>query len=101
MGLAEAVTILFRDEHVLVASKPAGMLSVPMHGARGAPGAPEDSGVSLPAALKAQGIHVLPVHRLDREVSGAVLFALDETTRERLDAAFRERSVRKTYWAPL
>jgi RluA family pseudouridine synthase len=90
MGLAAAVTILFRDEHLLVASKPAGMLSVATPGA---------SGVALPAVLKSQGVRVLPVHRLDRDVSGAVLFALDEPTRERLDAAFRDRAVQKTYWA--
>jgi RluA family pseudouridine synthase len=88
--LAAPLTILYRDEHVLVVSKPAGMLSVPS----------SDAGEStLTGALKEQGIRAFPVHRLDREVSGAVLIALDEPTRADLEALFRERAVRKTYWA--
>ena len=39
------------------------------------------------------------MHRLDREVSGAVILALDEETREGLECAFRERAIEKTYWA--
>jgi 23S rRNA-/tRNA-specific pseudouridylate synthase len=39
------------------------------------------------------------VHRLDRDVSGATLLALDEETRRLLDAMFRERKLSKTYWA--
>jgi 23S rRNA pseudouridine1911/1915/1917 synthase len=84
------IPILYRDDHVLVVSKPAGILSVPTPGA---------SGLSLPEALEHDGIRALPVHRLDREVSGATLFALDEATRADLETAFRERTVRKTYWA--
>jgi 23S rRNA pseudouridine1911/1915/1917 synthase len=86
----EPVPILHRDAYLLVASKPAGMLSVPTPGA---------VGVTLPDALREQGFAVLPVHRLDREVSGAVILALDEETRAGLEAAFRDRAVQKTYWA--
>lgn len=89
-GARELVPILHRDDRVLVVSKPAGMLSVPTPGA---------AGLSLPEALARQGIRGLPVHRLDREVSGATLFALDEEARAHLEQAFRDRSVRKTYWA--
>jgi len=86
----EPVPILFRDAHLLVVSKPAGMLSVSTPGA---------VGLSLPDALRRDGLEVLPVHRLDREVSGAVILALDDETREGLEHAFRERTIRKTYWA--
>jgi 23S rRNA pseudouridine1911/1915/1917 synthase len=86
----EPVPILFRDAHLLVVSKPAGMLSVSTPGA---------VGLSLPDALRREGLEALPVHRLDREVSGAVILALDEETREGLEHAFRERTVQKTYWA--
>ena len=88
--MGAALTILYRDEHLLVVSKPAGMLSVPATSAEGS---------ALPDALRAQGIRAIPVHRLDRDVSGAVLLALDETTRQALDAMFRARAVHKTYWA--
>lgn len=73
-----------------MADKPAGVSSVPDGGV---------NGPSLPELLRAQGLRVVPVHRLDREVSGAVLFALDEAMRDELVELFRARAVRKTYWA--
>lgn len=39
------------------------------------------------------------VHRLDRPVSGVVLFARTSKALSRLAEMFRTRSVRKTYWA--
>lgn len=38
-------------------------------------------------------------HRLDRPVSGAVLFAKTSKALERMNALFRENRVKKTYWA--
>ena len=81
--MAESLPILHRDEHLLVVDKPPGVLSVP----------------ELPELLARAGITALPVHRLDRDVSGALLLALDEQTRAALEALFRERAVKKTYWA--
>ena len=75
--------ILFRDERLLVVDKPPGVLSLP----------------ELPERLARQGIEALPVHRLDRDVSGALILALDEETRAALETLFRERAVKKTYWA--
>jgi 23S rRNA pseudouridine1911/1915/1917 synthase len=86
----DPVPILHRDDHLLVVDKPAGMLSVP---------APGVGGLSLPEALSKDGYTAIPVHRLDRDVSGAVIFALDQETRAGLELAFRERAVEKTYWA--
>ncbi len=84
------IPILYTDEHLLVADKPAGLLTVPLHG---------DKEADLVARLAEQGERVIPVHRLDREVSGAVLFARDSATREALESLFRARSIAKTYWA--
>jgi RluA family pseudouridine synthase len=85
-----SVEILYSDDHLVVASKPSGMLSVPSPGA---------SGRTLVEALRARGIEALPVHRLDRDVSGAIVLARDEPTRAALEEAFRGRIVTKTYWA--
>ena len=38
-------------------------------------------------------------HRLDRPVSGVVLFAKTSKALERINAMFRESRIRKTYWA--
>ena len=84
------IPILYRDEHLLVADKPRGLLSV---------ATPGTGGRTLPQVLGEQGARVLPVHRLDREVSGAILFALSEEMRAALEALFRERRIEKTYWA--
>lgn len=78
-----SLSILFEDEHLVVVSKPAGMLTVP----------------EVPRRLREHGFAVEAVHRLDREVSGALLLARHTTVRERLEAQFRERRVRKVYWA--
>ncbi|MDR1527616.1 MAG: RluA family pseudouridine synthase [Dysgonamonadaceae bacterium] len=39
------------------------------------------------------------VHRLDRPVSGVVLFAKTSKALERMNALFRDGQIRKTYWA--
>ena len=39
------------------------------------------------------------VHRLDRPVSGVVLFAKTSKALERLNEMFRDKTVQKTYWA--
>jgi 23S rRNA pseudouridine1911/1915/1917 synthase len=88
--LKSSLSILHRDEHLLVVSKPAGVLSVPV---------PDGAGPSLPELLAREGFRVRPVHRLDRDVSGVVLFALDPQTQAGLEQQFRERTVEKTYWA--
>ncbi len=85
----KAIPLLYRDEHLIVADKPAGLLSVPAEGS---------AERALPDALAEQGIEALPVHRLDREVSGTIVLALHEEAREALDALFRERAVEKVYW---
>jgi len=87
---AREIPLLYVDEHLLVADKPAGMLSVPT---------PNAEGRTLLDALRAQKLGPLTVHRLDRETSGAILFARDPGTRAALEEMFRLRAVKKTYWA--
>ena len=85
-----AIEILYEDERLLVALKPAGMLSVESPGAQGR---------TIVQALRSQGREVIPVHRLDRDVSGAIVLAKDAETRALLEDLFRGRKVTKTYWA--
>jgi 23S rRNA pseudouridine1911/1915/1917 synthase len=84
------VDVLYADDRLVVVSKPHGMLSVPSPGARG---------TTVVQALRAQGVDALPVHRLDRDASGAMVLARDDETRARLEDLFRGRKVGKTYWA--
>jgi 23S rRNA pseudouridine1911/1915/1917 synthase len=81
--------LLFEDEQLLVVLKPAGVLSVPDAAA---------GSRSVPELMAAAGLKVLAVHRLDREVSGVLLLARDEVTRDALQDQFRAGTVRKFYW---
>lgn len=47
----------------------------------------------------ASGRDLYPVHRLDRDTSGIVLFAKDQDTHRSLSILFEGREVQKTYWA--
>ena len=88
---AARVPVLFEDEDLLVVSKPSGLLSVPTPGAQGK---------TLLDALTAEGhAALLPVHRLDRDVSGLVVLAKHEAARAALENLFRGRAVKKLYWA--
>jgi RluA family pseudouridine synthase len=78
-----SIPVLHEDEHLIVVSKPSGLLSVP----------------DLARRLHEQGLDAEPVHRLDRDVSGTLVCARDAGARERLQDLFREREVKKTYWA--
>jgi RluA family pseudouridine synthase len=84
------VEILHQDERLLVVSKPSGVLSVPTPGA---------SGRIVIDLLREQGVFALAVHRIDRDVSGAMLFARDEGARDALERLFRERRIDKRYFA--
>ena len=82
--------ILHEDEHVLAIDKPAGVLTVPGRG---------EDGPALSAQVRAVAPDALPVHRLDRDTSGVVLFARTRDAHRALNAAFESRRAEKTYLA--
>ena len=88
--------VLYEDNHLLVLEKPACMPCVP--------DASEDESLLdwgkcyiKEAYDKPGAVFLGVVHRLDRPVSGVVLFARTSKAADRLTAQFRERSVEKTY----
>jgi 23S rRNA pseudouridine1911/1915/1917 synthase len=92
------IEILLVDNHLLALAKPAGVASVP-----------DESGDEslLDAAKlwvarefdKPGAVYLGVVHRLDRPVSGVVLFARTSKAASRLSEQFRAHRARKTYWA--
>lgn len=48
---------------------------------------------------KTGNIYLAIIHRLDRPVSGAIVFCRNVRAAQRLAAQFRQRTVQKTYWA--
>ena len=87
----EGLAIHYRDEHLLIVDKPAGLLSVPGRG--------EDKQDCLWKRVQRHFPQALVVHRLDMATSGLVLFALDRETQGRMGQLFGERRVHKRYVA--
>jgi 23S rRNA pseudouridine1911/1915/1917 synthase len=90
--------ILHEDEHVIVVDKPAGLLSVPS-----APGLHEDTVLArvqdYAHRLKPRTGYAERVHRLDRETTGALAFALSREARAGLIEAFRSHRIERRYLA--
>ena len=94
-----SLPLLHEDSHLLVVDKPAGLLSVPS-----APdAADEDTAVArvrdYVRHLRPRRPYVGLVHRLDRDTSGALVFALDPETRDALRALFRHHHIERRYLA--
>ncbi len=83
--------ILYQDEALVVAAKPSGLLTIPDRF--------DPHKHNLQDALSAQFPRVWTVHRLDRETSGAIVFALNEEAHRSLSMQFERRTVEKTYLA--
>ena len=91
--------ILYDDGPCLVVNKPAGLLTQAPQGIDSL----EDEVRELFRAREEKPaearLYVGIVHRLDRPVSGAILFARHVRAAQRLAAQFQNRTVSKTYWA--
>lgn len=90
--------ILYEDNHLLVVNKHAGDLVQPDPSGESAL---EDQ---IKAYIKQRdakpgAVFLGVVHRIDRPVSGAVLFAKTSKALVRLNEMIREGQIRKTYWA--
>lgn len=95
----EPVPVRWRDAHLLVVAKPAGLV---VHAGAGVVDG------TLVDALRAAGERLAPgddpdrpgiVHRLDRGTSGLLVVASTETARRALQAALASRTIRRRYWA--
>jgi len=85
--------ILYLDEQVVVAHKPAGLL------VHRSPIDRRETRFALQLVRDLVGRHVFPVHRLDRPTSGLLLFGLTPEAAQALCLAFIEGKVAKTYLA--
>ena len=94
--IANGVKILYEDNHIIVAIKPAGVLS-------------QSDGSNAPDMLtiikayikekyqKPGEVYLGLVHRLDRPVSGVMVFARTSKAASRLSEQIRQRKVDKIY----
>ncbi|MDA8161678.1 MAG: RNA pseudouridine synthase [Desulfobacteraceae bacterium] len=90
--------IIYEDNHLLVLSKPAGLLAVP-------DSTGDDSLLDLAKAYikktrgKPGNVFLGVVHRIDRPVSGLVCFAKTSKAASRLSKQMRAHAIQKTYLA--
>src|SRR5206468_10393553 len=90
--------ILYEDNHCLAVVKPSGALSTHYQGKE------ETLDRAVKAYLKERyakpgNVFLGVVHRLDRPVSGVLLFARTSKAAARLAEQFRAGTVEKVYWA--
>lgn len=91
-------SILFEDNHCLVINKPPRLLTVADH--TGHVNLLDLAKDYLKVKYRKPGdVFLGVVHRLDRPVSGVVLFARTSKAASRLADQFRTRSMEKVYWA--
>ncbi|MDP4991562.1 MAG: RluA family pseudouridine synthase [Marivita lacus] len=83
--------VLHEDHQILIVNKPAGLLSVP--------GKTPELADCLIARLEIAYPQVLLVHRLDRDTSGVMVFALTPHAQRHLGLQFEKRQTKKTYLA--
>lgn len=89
----DPLAVLHHDHELLFVDKPSGLLSVPGRGAHLAD--------CLLARVQAAFAEALLVHRLDRDTSGVIVFALTPHAQRHLGLQFERRQTRKGYLARL
>lgn len=87
----DPLEILHDDHEVLLVNKPSGLLSVPGKG--------DHLADCLIARVQAVFPQALLVHRLDRDTSGVMIFALTPHAQRHLGLQFEKRQTKKTYVA--
>ena len=87
----DPLTFLHHDHEILLVDKPSGLLSVP------------GKGPDLTDCLITRVQKIFPdallVHRLDRDTSGVMVFALTRHAQRHLGLQFEKRQIKKTYVA--
>ncbi len=80
--------IIHENEAFVAVNKPAGLLSVPDRAGQE---------LSLKQLLKERYGNIFTVHRLDKDTSGVIIFAKDDTTHKALSVKFEGRDIEKFY----
>lgn len=87
--------LLYRDTHLIVIDKPAGMAVHP------GPSTPDSLEDFLPDLCFGNQRWPILAHRLDRDTSGCLVLARHPKAIKRVSAMFEAGMVRKVYWAVL
>jgi 23S rRNA pseudouridine1911/1915/1917 synthase len=95
---APGLQILFEDNHLIAVNKPAGVL-VQADETEDTPLSEYVKQYIKDRYNKPGEVFLGTIHRLDRPVSGVVVFARTSKALERMNKLFHDRKVEKLYWA--
>ncbi len=93
------VPVRYRDEHLVVVSKPAGLPTHPTENRRTGTLVNRLIGMGVSLSTGGDGLRPGIVHRLDAGTSGLLVVACDDETHEALSAMFRRHVVDRRYLA--
>lgn len=88
-----SLDILFQDDNFVAVNKPHGLL------VHRSPIAADAEEFALQILRNQLGMHVYPVHRLDRKTAGVLLFALNKDAEKLMQRQFYDGKVNKKYLA--
>ncbi len=89
--------VIYLDNHILVVKKQAGLLT---QSDGTAPSLEEETKQFIKDKFDKKGnVFLVPIHRLDKPVSGIVIFARTSKALSRLNEQMRAKSIKKTYFA--
>ncbi|HUR66146.1 MAG TPA: RluA family pseudouridine synthase [Chitinophagaceae bacterium] len=80
--------VILEDDDFVALNKPSGLLSIPDR---------EGKDISLKNLLKENYGNIWTVHRLDKDTSGLIVFAKNETSHKHLSQQFEARQTKKIY----
>jgi 23S rRNA pseudouridine1911/1915/1917 synthase len=89
--LKNKINIIYEDNDILAIDKEAGVLSIPDRFDQGK--------VNYLTMLKKLYSDIIPVHRLDKDTSGVLLFAKNEVSHKLLNQLFENGEITKFYYA--
>ena len=85
----KGLSIIFENEDFIAINKEPGMLTIPDRH--------DETQLSLYKILNQKYAKIFIVHRLDRDTSGLILFAKNETAHKYLSQLFEQRNIEKKY----
>jgi len=93
--MGKHIFVLYEDDHFMVFDKPPGLLVIP------SPKQPHNTLRDFvnEQYAKDSSWNLHPCHRLDRDTSGAIVFAKGKRNQQYMMQQFKDREVRKTYLA--
>ena len=91
-GVGEEEAVLYRDDEILVADKPHGMVVTPA-------GDHVERSLLVRLQRRTGLTSLVPAHRLDRETAGVILFSLNAETRTHYHGLFAQGQVNREYLA--